>query len=142
MAVRSGRQYLDALRDGREVWLQGIRVADVTREPGLERGARTLAEFIDRQHDAAMREKLTFVEDGERHPMSFLLPRREEDVRRRGAACYEWAKWSNGMLGRTPDYKNASLTAFAGACGLPEREWRGRGLRRQHARLLRGSEEP
>ena len=115
MGIKTGEQYLDSLRDGRAVWLHGRQVVDVTREPGLERGARTLAGFIDRQRDAALLDQLTFVVDGERHPMSFLLPRRAEDVRRRGAACYEWAKWSNGMLGRTPDYKNASITAFAGA---------------------------
>ena len=115
MAIRSGAQYLDSLRDGRDVWMHGSRVADVTREPGLARGAGTLAAFIDRQQEPALLDKLTFVEDGERYPMSFLLPREPDDVRRRGAACYEWARWSNGMLGRTPDYKNASLTAFAGA---------------------------
>ena len=37
MAIRSGAQYLDSLRDGRDVWMHGSRVADVTREPGLAR---------------------------------------------------------------------------------------------------------
>jgi 4-hydroxyphenylacetate 3-monooxygenase len=41
-------------------------------------------------------------------------------VIRRGEAFYEWAKWSNGMLGRTPDYKNASITAFYGGASLLE----------------------
>ena len=115
MAVSRGTEYLDSLRDGRDVWMHGQRVEDVTTAPGLARGAKTLAEFIDRQQDEDRRDILTFVENGERYPMSFLLPREPEDVRRRGAAAYEWAKWSNGMLGRTPDYKNASVTAFAGA---------------------------
>ena len=115
MALKSGAQYLESLRDGRDVWMHGKRVEDVATEPGLARGARTLAQFLDRQRDEKLRDTLTFAEDGERYPMSFLLPRNPEDVRRRGAAAYEWAKWSNGMLGRTPDYKNASVTAFAGA---------------------------
>lgn len=115
MAIGTGAEYLDSLRDGRRVWLHGKRVRDVTREPGLARGARTLAGFIDRQRDAPLRDTLTFVENGARYPMSFLMPSKPEDVRRRGAAFYEWAKWSHGMLGRTPDYKNSSLTAFAGA---------------------------
>ena len=115
MGIKTGAQYLDSLRDGRDVWMHGRQVADVTKEPGLGRGARTLADFIDRQREPELLDKLTFVENGERHPMSFLLPRKAEDVRRRGAAFYEWAKWSNGMFGRTPDYKNASVAAFAGA---------------------------
>ena len=115
MAIKSGAQYLESLRDGRDVWMHGKRVEDVTREPGLARGAGTLADLIDRQQESGLLDRMTFVENGYRYPMSFLLPRSAEDVRRRGAACYKWARWSNGMLGRTPDYKNASVTAFAGA---------------------------
>ncbi|MCY4566099.1 MAG: 4-hydroxyphenylacetate 3-monooxygenase, partial [Gammaproteobacteria bacterium] len=66
MAIKSGAQYLDSLRDGRDVWMHGKRVADVTGEPGLASGARTLADFIDRQRDPAHVDKLTFVENGER----------------------------------------------------------------------------
>ncbi len=116
MAVTNGKDYLQSLRDSREVWLGGKRVTDVTAEPGLDRGAHTLAAFLDRQQDAKRLDALTYVdEDGERCSMSFLQPTSAEDVRRRGAAYYEWAKWSNGMFGRTPDYKNASVMAFAGA---------------------------
>ena len=113
MAVRTGAEYLESIRDGREVWMQGKRVEDVTVEPGLARGAHTLAQFMDNQSDDP--DTLTFQEGDERFPMSFLLPKTEADVQRRGAAYYEWAKWSNGMFGRTPDYKNASVMAFAGA---------------------------
>ena len=115
MGLKTGSEYLESLRDGREVWLRGERVSDVTAAAGLGRGAHTLAAFMDRQHEPGRRDALTFEEDGERFSMSFLLPRSPEDVRRRGAAFYEWAKWSGGMLGRTPDYKNSSVMAFAGA---------------------------
>ena len=115
MTVKTGSEYLASLRDDREVWMQGERIKDVTKAPGLARGAQTLASFIDQQHEAAHRDLLTYEEDGERHAISFLMPRSAADVRRRGAAFYEWARWSNGMFGRTPDYKNASLMAFAGA---------------------------
>jgi len=117
MGIRTGEQYLAGLRDGREVWMHGRRIADVTSEPGLCRGARTLAGFLDRAQQPQLIDKLTYTEAGgsERFSMSFLQPRSQADVARRGAAFYEWAKWSNGMFGRTPDYKNASVMAFAGA---------------------------
>ena len=115
MSLRTGAEFLESLRDDREVWLRGRRVSDVTRESGLDRGVQTLASFLDRQHDPSFRDLLSFEEGGERFAMSFLIPRTPEDVKRRGAAFYEWAKWSNGMLGRTPDYKNSSVMAFAGA---------------------------
>jgi len=114
--IRTGAQYLAGLRDGREVWMGGQRIADVTLHPGLGRGAQTLASFLDRQHLPDWRDQVTYLDDdGDRCGMSFLTPQSVEDIKRRGKAFYEWAKWSNGMLGRTPDYKNSSLMAFAAA---------------------------
>ena len=67
MAVRTGAEYLESIRDGREVWMQGKRVEDVTVEPGLARGAHTLAQFMDNQTDDP--DTLTFQEGDERFPM-------------------------------------------------------------------------
>lgn len=114
--IRTGAQYLDGLRDDREVWTRGERVKDVTAEPGMGRGAQTLASFLDRQHDPACIDKVTYLdEDGDRCAMAFKKPESVDDIKQRGAAYYEWAKWSNGMFGRTPDYKNASVMSFAAA---------------------------
>lgn len=113
--IRTGAEYLDGLRDGRDVWIHGEKVEDVTTHPGLCRGAHTLAGFLDRQFDPDYRDTITFEEDGRRYATSFLIPRSQADVAKRGAAFYEWATWSNGMFGRTPDYKNASVMAFAAA---------------------------
>ena len=114
--IRTGEQYLRGLQDEREVWTRGKRVADVTREPGMSRGAATLASFLDRQHDPAFQEQVTYLDaDGDRCAMAYQIPKTREDIKARGQAYYQWAKWSNGMFGRTPDYKNASLMAFAAA---------------------------
>jgi len=111
--IRNGQEYLEGLRDGREVWIHGERVDDVTAHPGLGRGAHTLASFLDKQFDPALQDRLTYVENGVRYGMSHLAPKSREDVVKRGDAFYEWATWSHGMFGRTPDYKNASVMAFA-----------------------------
>ncbi len=114
--IRTGAEYLAGLRDGRDVWTQGKRVDDVTAEPGMARGASTLATFLDRQHEDEWRDKVTYVDDdGDRCAMAYKMPKTAEDVKARGVAYREWAKWSNGMFGRTPDYKNASVMAFAAA---------------------------
>ncbi len=114
--IRTGAEYLAGLKDGREVWTRGKRVDDVTSEPGIARGAATLASFLDRQHDPKFRDTVTYEDaDGDRCAMAYHMPKSVEDVAARGRSYYEWAKWSNGMFGRTPDYKNASLMAFASA---------------------------
>jgi 4-hydroxyphenylacetate 3-monooxygenase len=47
--------------------------------------------------------------------MSFLEPKSREDLVRRREMMHVWARWSNGMLGRTGDYLNSALMAMAGA---------------------------
>jgi len=118
--IRTGSQYLEGLKDNREVWLQGERVKDITQHPGLCRSAETLAGFMDKQSDPQYQDIVTYKEDGKRIATSFLVPKSKEDVIKRGEAFYEWAKWSNGMFGRTPDYKNASITAFYGGATILE----------------------
>ena len=105
--------------------MQGEKVEDVTTHAGLGRGARTLASFMDKQFDPELQDRITYEENGARYATSFLIPKTKDDIQRRGEAFYEWATWSNGMFGRTPDYKNSSLMAFANAAdflaeGKPE----------------------
>ena len=123
--IRSGKQYLEGLRDDRDVWIHGEKVKDVTTQPGMSRGAHTLAGFMDKQFDADLQDTITYEEGGKRFATSYMIPKSREDIERRGAAFYEWATWSNGMFGRTPDYKNASVMAFAASAeflveGKPE----------------------
>ena len=49
--IRTGRQYLDSLRDDRELWIDGERVSDVTLDPRFRPVAESIAELYDMQHD-------------------------------------------------------------------------------------------
>jgi len=124
--IRRGSEYLAGLRDDREVWSGGERIKDVTAHEATKRGAETLATFLDNQHKPELIDKLTYVdEDGDRVAMAFMPPKSVEDIKKRGAAYYEWATWSHGMFGRTPDYKNASIMSFNNA-----RSWLDEGVER------------
>ena len=52
MAIRSGKNYIESLRDGREVWHAGKRIDDVTTHPGFTGTIKTLADLYDRQASA------------------------------------------------------------------------------------------
>ena len=126
--IRTGKQYLEGLRDDRNVWMHGKKVQDVTNENGLKRCAHTLASFIDRQHESKYINNLTYIDDdGDRCALAFKTPKSKEDIKDRGKSYYEWAKWSNGYFGRTPDYKNASLMSFAAASSFLEKGIKGQG---------------
>src|SRR5262245_22170515 len=117
MGVRTGEQYLAGLRDGRTIWLEGERVADVTAHPRLTRTARTIAALYDLQHDPDLRERMTFrsPSSGELVALSYLIPQTYDDLIRRRRALEVVAEYSNGMLGRSPDYVNIQVAASA-AC--------------------------
>ncbi|MFN8523565.1 MAG: 4-hydroxyphenylacetate 3-hydroxylase N-terminal domain-containing protein [Chloroflexota bacterium] len=114
VAARDGQAYLRGLADGREVWHAGQRVADVTREPRLARGAASVAMLYDAQVDPATRDLVTWEDkSGERQPVAFLPPRTLADLQRRRAAFQTTASLSGGVLGRTPDYINTFVLACA-----------------------------
>ena len=82
MPIRTGAQFLGAIRDDRQIYLDGERVADVTRDPRLAAAARSLAELYDIQHDPALAARMTFASPASGDPvgLSFIEPRSVDDL--------------------------------------------------------------
>lgn len=115
MAIRSGRQYLDRLRSRpRDVWVSGERVANVADHPAFSAVTRQLASLYDMQADPAHADALTGIapDSAERCGISFLPARSIEDLRHRREGMRLWAEASFGLLGRSPDFMNATLLAM------------------------------
>lgn len=113
LGVMDGRRYLESLRDGREVWMHGEKVADVTRHPAFTRVAETLAGLYDLQHRAGTRERMTFRdEDGVEVSRSYLPPTSPEELLQRRENTEIWANESYGMLGRFPDFCAAIIVGM------------------------------
>ena len=51
--IRTGRQYLDSIRDTREVYINGERVRDLTAHPMFKPLVDIRARIYDLQHEAA-----------------------------------------------------------------------------------------
>lgn len=114
--IRTGRNYLESLRDEREIWIDGDRVKDVTQDARFGAAAQSIAELYDLQNNAQLLEKLTYVSpDGTRSGLGFLEPKSEEDLVRRREMVKIWMDWTCGMMGRTPDFMNVHMTGFASA---------------------------
>ncbi|WP_149538019.1 4-hydroxyphenylacetate 3-hydroxylase family protein [Siccirubricoccus phaeus] len=82
--IRTGAQYLDGIKDGREVWIDGEKVTDVARHRAFAPIAAAKARMYDMQHEAAYQADLTYVEGGERHSLFQQPPTTQEDW---------WRKW-------------------------------------------------
>ena len=122
MPARTGAEYLQGLKERpTEVWLGSERIRDVTAHPALRRGARSIAHLYDMQHAPSLRDEMTYVSptSGERVGRSFITPRSLDDLQQRSRMMMHWARYSGGMIGRSPDYLNVSLMAMAAADAAP-----------------------
>ena len=112
--ARTGKEYLEGIReDGRDLWLNGTRVDDVTTHPALRGAARSVADLFDLQHEYAD-ECLVDDPDLGTINVSHVVPRSAEDLRRRRVGLERMARSHAGLLGRSPDYINVTLAGFAG----------------------------
>ena len=113
--MRSGDAYVESLRDGRAVFLDGGRVEDVTAHPGFAEPIRRVAEGYDRARAAPEIATCVDPENGDRIGSMWLKPRSAADLAVRQAVHRFWAEGSYGLMGRTPDHVACVLTAFATA---------------------------
>src|SRR4051812_5076406 len=108
MAIRTGKQFLEALRDDRQVWIDGERVKDVTTDRRFAGAAQSMAELYDMQHDAALQAQLTYKSpiSGQPVGLSFIQPKTVDDLIRRRTMVKTWMDATCGMFGRSPDFMN------------------------------------
>lgn len=111
----TGEQYLESLRDGRRVWIDGEQVADVTEHPAFRNAARSVARLYDALHDPETAELMTAHDRyGIRTHRFFMPSYSSDDLFASRDAIAHWSRQSYGYMGRTPDYK-ASFMATLGA---------------------------
>jgi 4-hydroxyphenylacetate 3-monooxygenase len=132
----TGAEYLESLRDGREVYIYGERVKDVTRHPAFRNAAASVAKLYDALHAPASKETLTTATDtgsgGYTHRFFKAARSREELIAQRDAIA-AWARITYGWMGRSPDYKAAFLNTlganaeFYGKFADNARAWHVRG---------------
>ena len=105
LGAMTGARYIESLKDGREVWLDGEKVPDVTLHPALTGMVHELARIYDLQNSDRFRDEMTFVspETGNRCSLSWLLPRSAGDLKRQRRNSEIWNEESWGQLGRSPD---------------------------------------
>ncbi len=108
----SGREFLDSLDDGREVWIYGERVKNIASHPAFRNTARMVARLYDALHRDHTEEKHILScpteWDGFTHRY-FVAPRSAEDQVAARDAIAAWSRLTYGWLGRSPDYKAAFL---------------------------------
>ena len=94
----TGAEYLESIRDGREIYIYGERVKDVTTHPAFRNTARMIARLYDALHDPATQPILTMPTDtgsgGFTHKFFKGARNAEEMVGCRDAI----AQWARAMM--------------------------------------------
>ena len=92
--IRTGDEYRAALRDGREVWIDGESVPDVTVHPMFRPLVDVRARIYDMQHDPATAETMTWRDEssGETSAIGLKLPLtgRDWERKRRAVDAVMW----------------------------------------------------
>ncbi len=112
----TGAEYLETLRDNREVWVYGRRVQDVTTHPAFRNQARMVARMYDALHHPASQSTLLCQTDtgstGYTHRF-FRASRTVEEMVAARDAIAAWQRIGYGWMGRSPDF----VAAFFGMLG-------------------------
>lgn len=111
----TGAEYIESLRDGREIYINGERIADVTTHPSMRNSVRSLARLYDALHDEKTKGVLTCPTDtgsgGYTHKY-FRVARSAGELVEQKDAIAQWARLSYGWMGRTADYKAALMNTL------------------------------
>jgi len=111
MPIKTGKEYIESLRDGRRLFIDGKVVSDVTAYPPLQGVIGTIASLCDDQHDPALRDMLTYKSPTTGEPVSttYLEARNEREFSALAGCFHLRAKQTFGLMGRLTDFMSAFL---------------------------------
>jgi 4-hydroxyphenylacetate 3-monooxygenase len=77
--IRTGEDYRDSIKDGRDVWISGARVDNLCGHPQLKPIIDVRARIYDMQHASETQEAMTYEDAGERFAIGLRLPFEKQD---------------------------------------------------------------
>ena len=103
--LRTGKDYIESLRDGREVWIDGEQVEDVPTHPAFAPVVNVRARIYDLAHEARTRDLLTYVDEetGESCATTSRPPRTREDWQAKRASVDAILDEAGGVVTRVGD---------------------------------------
>jgi 4-hydroxyphenylacetate 3-monooxygenase len=118
--TRTGQEYIEGLRDGRAVFIDGARVEDVTTHPAFKDAVRSVARLYDIASDPANAEVMLTESPYGGAPINVchMIPRSKEDLEHRCRGLRRWSEATFGLMGRSPDHVAGFFAGFAGNSGV------------------------
>lgn len=110
--AKTGAQHLKSLKDGRSIYINGEKVADVTTHAAFRNSVKSSARLYDLQADPKRVEALTFAspKTGERVSRAWQLPKSYDEMVTRRKALEELSASHVGFMGRSPDHVASAIS--------------------------------
>jgi 4-hydroxyphenylacetate 3-monooxygenase oxygenase component len=115
MAARKGHDYITRLKNNPpETWIGNEKVVDPTTHPLIAPAVQSTARLYDIQWEENKRDHMLCYDSYSKgwFGTQFLIPRSQEDLKKRRLMHKEWADATFGMMGRSSDFMTAMLTAW------------------------------
>jgi 4-hydroxyphenylacetate 3-monooxygenase len=111
--IKTGEQHIASLRDGREIYLDGERVEDVTTHPAYRGAVASIGRMFDFQSAPENRELMTFETDsGTRANRIWELPGSYDALVNRRKGLDAWTELHAGFMGRAPDHVASCISGM------------------------------
>ena len=112
--IKTGQDHLESLRDGRDVYIYGKRVADVTTHRAFCNSIQTVAALYDFQSRPSVIDILTIAsaDTGRRVNRCWQLPEGYTQLVERRRALEVWAELHFGFMGRSPDHVASCISGM------------------------------
>jgi len=111
---RTGQDYLNGIRDGRVIYLDGQLIEESVDHPAFRNAARTIAGLYDFQSASGNEDLMTFQSptSGGSVNRFWQLPKSYEELVKRRESITAWAELTYGFLGRSPDHVGSCLAGM------------------------------
>lgn len=79
--IRTGQEYIESIRDGRQAWIDGERVQDVPTHPAFKPIVDIRARIYDMAHEPATRDVMSYTDEetGQQCPVGAKPPTTKQD---------------------------------------------------------------
>lgn len=122
MGTITGKDFIDRLnRLENQIWFNGEKITGkISEHPAFKGILKEKASLYDLQNDPLLKEEMTFFlpDQEESIGLSYMQPKTKEDIKRRRKMMENWARFTHGLMGRSPDYMNTAVMSFASSSAI------------------------
>ncbi len=101
--IRTGQEYIESIRDGRQVYIDGEKVKDVPTHPMFKPLVDVKARMYDMAHDPETADIMAYEEKGEKFAVGLKLPYTQEDWWMKRRSTDRLFEDINGVVTRVGD---------------------------------------